>query len=75
MTIRTNYLHPPIPLRCFDWSAIDADTYDGATDSPNRHQIGYGKTENEAIENLKEQLDLFEGHGVREAIFCRPNSQ
>lgn len=53
MKIQTFYVHPPIPVRLFDWSAIDSDTYDGAPDSPNRNQIGYGATEQEAIEDLK----------------------
>ena len=29
MKIETKYVYPPIPIRRFDWSAIDADTYDG----------------------------------------------
>lgn len=35
-----------------EWTAIDHDTYDGP-ESP----IGMGKTEQEAIADLKEQLD------------------
>lgn len=42
--IRTDYWPKPIPLRQFDWSATDSSTYDGAPDSGNRHQIGYGRT-------------------------------
>ncbi len=57
MNIKTSHDRPPVPSRAFDWSAIDADTYDGAPDSPTRNQIGYGKTEAEAIEDLKEQLE------------------
>jgi hypothetical protein len=53
MRIKTNYCYPPIPDRRFDWSAYDQDTYDGAPDSGNRHQVGYGRTEQEAISNLK----------------------
>jgi hypothetical protein len=33
MNIVTNHIFPPIPDRSCDWSAIDADTYDGAEDS------------------------------------------
>lgn len=34
------------------WLAYDEDTYDGAPDSGNRHMIGYGHTQAEAIEDL-----------------------
>lgn len=50
--IRTDYWAKPIPDRRFDWTAIDDDTYNGAPDSGNRHQIGYGATEAEAIADL-----------------------
>lgn len=53
--IRTNYEFPPIPVRTFDWSAIDDDTYDGAEDSS--CPIGRGRTEQEAIDNLLEQIE------------------
>jgi hypothetical protein len=56
MKILTDFVHPPIPLRGFDWSAIDSDTYDGAEDSGNRHQIGWGETEQQAIDDLLEKL-------------------
>lgn len=52
MKIVTSFDHPPIPVRNCDWSAIDTDTYDGAEDSSNRDQIGRGRTEDEAIEDL-----------------------
>lgn len=42
------------------WSAIDADTYDGAEDS--NCPIGNGTTEREAINALVEQL-LEDAHG------------
>lgn len=54
MKIRTDYVYPPIPIRWFDWSAVDEDTYDGAEDS--NCPIGYGETEVEAIADLLEQL-------------------
>ena len=38
----------------FMWTAIDADTYDGAEDS--NCPIGHGRTEREAINELVEQL-------------------
>ena len=37
-----------------DWSAVDDDTCDGSPTQP----IGRGATEQEAIENLSEQLDV-----------------
>ncbi len=55
MKIKTTYVFPPIPLRCFDWSAIDDDTYDGAEDS--HCPIGHGATEQEAIDDLMRQIE------------------
>ena len=54
MKIKTNYEYPPIPIRDFDWSAVDDDTYDGAEDS--HCPIGWGRTEEEAIADLMQQL-------------------
>ena len=51
MNIKTTHVYPPIPIRDFDWSAIDADTYDEG--SP----IGTGKTEAEAIADLMQQIE------------------
>lgn len=53
MNILTEYLYPPIPIRQFDWSAIDDDTYSGDPADP----IGYGATEQAAIDNLLQQLN------------------
>jgi hypothetical protein len=50
MKIRTEYVHPPIPFRHFDWSAVDDDTYEPGC------PIGYGHTEQEAIDDLMEQI-------------------
>jgi hypothetical protein len=58
MKIRTSFDHPPIPVRKFDWSAIDDDTYDGAEDS--HCPIGHGATEQEAIADLLEQIEAAE---------------
>jgi hypothetical protein len=44
MNIRTNYQY-------FHWVAVDDDTYDGLG-SP----MGMGRTEQDAIDDLKEQL-------------------
>ena len=50
MKIITTYLFPPIPLRNFDWHAtIEGHEGEGLH--------AFGRTEQEAIENLKEQLD------------------
>lgn len=57
MKIRTDYWPKPVPTNRYDWSAVDDDTYDGAPDSGNRNQIGYGATEQEAIADLMEQLE------------------
>jgi hypothetical protein len=51
MRIKTSFDYPPIPIRNFDWSAWDDDAYD--TGEP----IGRGRTEEEAIIDLLEQLE------------------
>jgi hypothetical protein len=52
MQIVTHYDYPPIPIRCFDWSAIDYDTYDGPG-----CPVGRGATEQEAITDLLKKLE------------------
>jgi hypothetical protein len=54
LKIRTDFVYPPIPLRDFDWCAVDDDTYDGAPEC--RCPIGYGRTEEAAIADLIEQI-------------------
>lgn len=49
--VRTYYEFPPIPLRDFDWSAIEEDYEPG-------RPVGRGRTEQEAISDLNEQLEL-----------------
>lgn len=49
MNIKTVHVYPPIPVRSFDWCAFDND---GDESGP----YGWGKTEAEAVENLKEQI-------------------
>jgi len=51
-TIKTEHVYPPIPERSFDWCAW----FDGM-DEETRGQ-GWGKTEAEAIENLKEMYGI-----------------
>ncbi len=48
MKIITQHIYPPIPIRDYDWEAIWED-YDESD------YIGYGRTEEAAIENLMEQ--------------------
>ena len=50
-SIHTDFVYPPIPIRSMDWQAI-YDDYDGAEDSGNRHHVGYGCTEAEAVVDL-----------------------
>lgn len=52
--IITHFDHPPIPIRNCDWSAVFED-YDGAEDS--NCAIGRGATENEAMQDLIEQVE------------------
>lgn len=51
MRIKTDYWCKPVPSREFDWSAIDDDTYDGPGCA-----IGYGATEQEAINDLVDRI-------------------
>lgn len=53
MKIRTVHVCPPIPVRDFDWMAYDPDKYDP---EQNDLPVGWGKTPDEAIANLREQL-------------------
>lgn len=48
MKIITSFNYPPIPIRNYDWSAFREDYDEGDL-------VGHGKTEQEAINNLKEQ--------------------
>lgn len=52
--IITEFVHPPIPVRQFDWSA----TRDGWDEG---EPIGWGKTEDEAIADLLEMEAEHEG--------------
>lgn len=45
---------PPIPVRSWDWCAVDDNTYDGGDEHP---VSGEGRTENDAIEALFERLE------------------
>lgn len=48
--IITQCIKPPIPLRGYDWAAYREDYDEGDI-------IGYGSTEQEAIDDLKTQED------------------
>lgn len=50
--IKTDYWPKPIPMRNFDWSAVDDNTYDGPG-----CPIGHGRTRDEAIADLLEQIN------------------
>lgn len=52
MKIKTDHWVKPIPTRAFDWQAYDDDTYDGPG-----CPIGHGATEQEAIDDLLEQIE------------------
>lgn len=52
-----SYDPPPIPFRGADWTCTDWQTYDGAEDSGNRHQVGRGRTAEAALRDL---LDILE---------------
>ena len=52
MKIKTVYIHPSIPIRSVDWIAYDEDTYDGPG-----CLVGYGETEEKAIQDLRDQLE------------------
>ena len=52
LKVRTSHEFPPIPIRSFDWSAVDDSTYDGEG-----CPIGRGATEQEAIDDLLAQIE------------------
>ena len=45
MKINTEFIYPPIPIRCFDWMAWVGDMDEDSL-------IAHGQTEQEAIDNL-----------------------
>jgi len=49
--VKTENVYPPIPIRDYDWSAVDDNTYDG-----HGCPIGWGRTEQAAIDDLVEQI-------------------
>lgn len=60
MRIKTSFDYPSIPVRSFDWSAWDDDTYDADCDQDGFFTtcpVGHGATEQEAIDDLLEQIE------------------
>lgn len=51
LSIRTHHEFPPIPLRNFDWCAVDDSTYEPG------HPIGWGPTEQAAIDDLLAEIE------------------
>lgn len=51
--IVTTHVYPPIPMRSFDWCAFFEDE-EGDEDG----MRGWGKTQESAIANLMEQVDV-----------------
>lgn len=52
MKVRTQFIFPPIPVRRFDWTAVDDETYEAG------FPVGFGATEAEAVADLLEQLGV-----------------
>jgi hypothetical protein len=50
--VRTSYINPPIPIRCFDWVAW--------IDGEEEGHRGHGKTEQEAIDELSALLSQYD---------------
>lgn len=64
LKIRTELIYPPIPIRQFDWSAVDDDSYEPGC------PIGTGATELEAVKDLIKQLeDDYEPRSALNAAF------
>lgn len=57
--IHTSFDYPPIPIRNLDWSAV-TDNYDCDCDQDgyfSTSPAGHGRTEQEAIQDLLDQLE------------------
>ncbi|MGB7023884.1 MAG: hypothetical protein WBD73_08815 [Candidatus Acidiferrales bacterium] len=60
--LSTTFDYPPIPVRNFDWSAIDANTYDADYDYEagrytSKSPHGTGASELDAINDLLDQIE------------------
>jgi len=58
--VKTSFEYPPIPIRQFDWAAIDDRSYGGDPSDP----IGRGATEQEAIDDLLDQVCMARGADI-----------
>jgi hypothetical protein len=61
MKLQTQFDYPPIPIRTFDWSCLDSDTFDADFDYEAGHfttkcPVGHGATEEEAVFDFVMQL-------------------
>lgn len=55
LKIRTEHVYPPIPIRSMDWCAWrDGDE---PNDSGQMKYIGWGPTEADAIQDLRDQIE------------------
>jgi hypothetical protein len=68
--IATEFWAKPIPPRQFDWAAT-YDNYDGAEDSSTRGEIGYGVTEEDAVNDLLENYPRDDRPRRSRTIRCR----
>lgn len=50
-SILTTFVNPPLPINNFDWEAVYQDSNEG-------DPIGYGSTQDEAIEDLLSKTEL-----------------
>lgn len=48
--VRTEHVYPPIPVREWDWSAVDDNTYEPGC------PMGWGRTEKAAVDDLINQI-------------------
>lgn len=53
MTLKTEFVYPPIPIRSFDWSAYDDDDCMCSECHPT---IGYGETKQAAVADYLDQI-------------------
>lgn len=60
--LQTTCVCPPIPSRCSDWCALDANTFDADYDYESgrfvsNSTVGWGRTEENAISDLFDQME------------------
>lgn len=76
MAIVTRYIHPPIPIRSFDWSATlddyDPGEPDGECGYHGSDPIGYGAIEADAIAELKNAIEERASVGAKNMVAAAP---